>query len=183
AVLFDFVEHVHEALVFRRDRGVDRPCVRIDVPGPTTGGLQHWPIETAPRQLCDQARPWLWVGATTVMDLELRPRRCVTQHPQGSEPIITRYEKVPISERLVVYGGLWWERERWRNGGDVVLVVRLDGEAIGRMVHRDGEGWKRIEITLPPERVGSQGRIDFEVSAEWPDFRAFCWAASMRRMK
>jgi hypothetical protein len=180
SVLFDFVERVGDAHVTRRERGQDLPCRTVLSMGQTMGGLANGPIETAPRHLCDPARPWLWVGATTTMDLELRGRRCVSQHAQGSEPITASYDDVPLGEALVLHGGVWWERERWRNGGDVEVVVRLDGEEIGRMRHRDGDGWKRMEAAIPEARRGGRGRVSIDVSADDPEFRAFCWAASTR---
>jgi hypothetical protein len=179
-VLYDFVEHVGEANVTRRERGQDLPCRTITSMGQTMGGLANGPIETAPRHLCDPGRPWLWVGATTTMDLELRGRHCISQHAQGSEPISTSYDDVPLGETVVLHGGIWWERERWRNGGDVEVVVRLDGEEIGRMTHHDGDGWKRMEAAIPEARRGGRGRVSVDVSAENPEFRAFCWAGSTR---
>ncbi|MBX7191077.1 MAG: hypothetical protein K1X94_03415 [Sandaracinaceae bacterium] len=180
SVVYDLVEHVGEAHVTRRERGLDLPCRRLDAMGSTQGGLANGPIEGAPRHLCDPGRPWLWVGATTTMDLELRGRHCVSQHAQGSEPITTSYDDVPLGRAVVLHGGVWWERERWRNGGDVEVVVRLDGEEIGRMTHHDGDGWKRMEAAIPEARAGGRGRISVDVSAGDPEFRAFCWAASTR---
>jgi hypothetical protein len=181
SVLYDFVAHVGEAHVTRRERGQDLPCRTITSMGQTMGGLSNGPIETAPRHLCDPGRPWLWVGATTTMDLELRGRHCISQHAQGSEPISTSYDDVPLGHSVVLHGGIWWERERWRNGGDLEVVVRLDGEEIGRMTHHDGDGWKRMEAAIPESRRGGRGRISIDVSAENPEFRAFCWAGSTRR--
>jgi hypothetical protein len=181
SVLFDFVDHVGEARVTRRERGEDLPCRLVQSMGNTQGGLANGPIEGAPRHLCDPARPWLWVGATTTMDLELRGRRCISTHAAGEDPIVTRYDDVPLGSSVVVHGGIWWERERWRNGSDVVVVVRLDGEELGRMTHRDGDGWKRMEAAVPEARRGGRGTVSFEVSSVGdPNFRAFCWAASSR---
>ncbi len=180
SVLYDLVEHVGEAHVTRRDRDQDLPCRTLQTMGATQGGLQAGPLEGAPRHVCDPGRPWLWVGATTTMDLELRGRRCVSQHAQGPDPITTSYDDVPLGDAIVLYGGLWWERERWRNGGDVEVVVRLDGEEIGRMTHHDGDGWKRMEAAVPAGRRGQRGRVSVEVSAEDPEYRAFCWAGSSR---
>ena len=180
SVLYDFVAHVGEAHVTRRERGQELPCRTLSSMGQTMGGLANGPIETAPRHLCDPGRPWLWVGATTTMDLELRGRHCISQHAQGSEPISTSYDDVPLGDAVVLHGGIWWERERWRNGGDVEVAVRLDGEEIGRMTHHDGDGWKRMEAAIPEARRGGRGRISVDVSAENPEFRAFCWAGSTR---
>ncbi len=180
SVLYDFVEHVGEAHVTRRANGLDLECRTVASMGSTQGGLSNGPIEGAPRHLCDPGQPWLWVGATTTMDLDLRGRHCVSQHAQGSEPITTSYDDVPLGSSIVLFGGIWWERERWRNGGDVEVVVRVDDEEVGRMVHQDGDGWKRMEAAVPEARVGTRGRVSVSVSAENPEFRAFCWAGSSR---
>ncbi len=180
SVLYDFVEHVGDAHVTRTERGVALPCREVMSAGSTQGGLGNGPFESAPRHLCDPARPWLAVFRTTTMDLELRARRCVSQHAQGEEPITTSYDDVPLGSSIVLYGGLWWERERWRNGGDVEVIVRLDGDEIGRMTHHDGDGWKRMEAAIPDARRGARGRVSIEVSARDPEFRAFCWAGSTR---
>lgn len=181
SVLYDFVAHVGEAHVTRRANGEELPCRTLTSMGSTQGGLSNGPIEGAPRHLCDPSQPWLWVGATTTMDLELRGRHCVSQHAQGSDPITTSYDDVPLGSSIVIHGGIWWERERWRNGGDVEVVVRLDGdEELGRMVHHDGDGWKRMEASVPEARVGTRGRVSIEVMAADPMFRAFCWAGSSR---
>jgi hypothetical protein len=180
SVLYDFVAHVGEAQVTRRANGEDLPCRTLTSMGSTQGGLSNGPIEGAPRHLCDPSQPWLWVGATTTMDLDLRGRHCVSQHAQGSDPITTSYDDVPLGRSIVLYGGIWWERERWRNGGDVEVVVRLDGEEIGRVTHHDGDGWKRMEASVPEARVGTRGRVSIDVMAADPMFRAFCWAGSSR---
>lgn len=181
SVLYDFVAHVGEARVVRRENGVDLPCRTLTALGNTMGGLQAGPVEGAPRHLCDAQRPWLWVGPTTTMDLELRGRHCVSTHAAGTEPIVITYDDVPLGETIVLHGGLWWERERWRNGSDVEVVVRLDGEEIGRMTHRDGDGWKRMEAAIPEGRRGGSGAVAVEVSSAGdPNFRAFCWAGSSR---
>ena len=180
SVLYDFVAHVGEAHVTRRANGQDLACRTVSSMGSTQGGLSNGPIEGAPRHLCDPSQPWLWVGATTTMDLELRGRHCVSQHAQGSDPITTSYDDVPLGRAIVLFGGVWWERERWRNGGDVEVVVRLDGEEIGRMTHHDGDGWKRMEAAVPEARVGTRGRVSVDVMAADPMFRAFCWAGSSR---
>lgn len=179
-VLYDFTEHVGEARVTRTENGAPIPCPITNAPGSSYGGLAAGPYEGAPRHVCDPRRPWLTVFATTTVDLELRGRRCVSQHAAGPEPITTSYDDVPLGRSVVLYGGIWWERERWRNGADVHVVVRLDGEEIGRMTHRDGDGWKRMEASIPSERVGGRGRVSVDVSAPDQEFRAFCWSASTR---
>jgi hypothetical protein len=58
----------------------------------------------------------------------------------------------------------------------VLARVLVDGEERGRMTHRDGDGWARIDV---PTGV-ARGELAIEVSAVEPRLRSFCWAASAR---
>lgn len=179
-VLYDLVEHVGEAEVALLEGGEERACRVVRSARPTGGGLGQGPITPAERHVCDPARPWLWVGATVEEDLDMRPRRCVWQHPPGAEPVRARFRDVPLGDAIVLHAGLWWEHERTMEGGPVDVVVRVDGREVGRLVHRDGDGWKGAEIAVPQVLRGGQGTIDVEVSAPSPHLRTLCWAASTR---
>ncbi len=176
--LYDFVAHIADARVSRVENGAELPCRWQSFGRATGGALGAGPITPAERWVCDPRRPWLWVGATVNEDLDLRPRRCVWQHPQGAEPIRASFEDVPLGERLVLYADLYYEHERDRTHAPFDVVVRIDGEEVGRMLHVDGDGWKRIEAAPPEGR--ERGTVAIEVSAEQPDLRSVCWAASTR---
>ena len=176
----DLVEHIAEAEVALIEGGTPRPC-RLQSGGrPSGGGLGQGPVTPAERHVCDPRRPWLWVGATVEEDLDMLPRRCVWQHPQGPEPVRTTYREVPLGERVVLHAGLWWEHERTMDGGPVDVVVRVNGEEIGRLRHEDGDGWEGIEAAIPEALRGQRGTIDVDVSAANPHLRSLCWAASTR---
>jgi len=131
------------------------------------------------RFVCDPRRPWLWVGATVLTDLELQPRRCVYQHPAGVDPVRVTFRDAPIGERLVVHGGIHYESERSRAHEPVTLRVWIDERLVGELVHRDGDGWTGMEIDtsgLGRERA----KVRFETTASNPEARLFCWAASSR---
>ena len=180
-ILYDLVEHVMDAEVsLLSPSGEPRACRAQRGGRPTGGGLGSGPVTPGERHVCDPSRPWLWVGATVEEDLEMLPRRCVWQHPAGAEPVRTTYRDVPLGERLVLYAGLWWEHERTMDGGPVDVAVRVDGREIGRLVHRDGDGWKRMEASIPEALRGGRGTIDVEVSAPNPHLRTLCWAATTR---
>jgi uncharacterized protein YndB with AHSA1/START domain len=176
-VLFDLVENVRRAEVVRVEGGRERPCTwrRREVHG---GGLGYGTLEPAESAACDPRRPWLWVGATMAEDLDLRPRYCVWQHPQGPEPIRVTYRDVPLGTRLVLHGGMYSEHERMGEHGPVTVVVKVDGSEVGRMVHRDLEGWKRMEARTA-EREGQRGDVSVEVMADDPHLRTFCWSATI----
>jgi hypothetical protein len=179
-VLYDFVEHVREAHVVRVENGVDHPCVWQASGRPTGGGLGAGPITPAERWQCDFQRNWLWVGATVEEDLTLRARRCVWQHPSGNEPIRVSYPNVPLGQRLVLYGDIYYEHERERTHGPLDVVVRVDGEEVGRMRHFDGDGFKRMEASTAMSDRRERGTVSIEVTAPDPNLRTFCWIASTR---
>jgi hypothetical protein len=179
-ILYDFVEHVEDAEVALLEGAQPRPCRWTRGGRPSGGGLGSGPITPAERHVCDPGRPWLWVGATVEEDLEMLPRRCVWQHPPGPEPVRASFPDVPLGEAIVLYGGLWWEHERTMAGGPVDVVVRVEGREVGRLTHRDGDGWKRIEAAVPEALRGGRGRVDVEVSAPNPHLRTLCWAATTR---
>lgn len=172
-VLYDFLEHVPEARVTIGDR----PC-RWQLGRPRGGGLGAGPIEAGARHVCDPGRSWLWVGTTVEEDLELRPRHCIWQHPARPEVIAATFEDVPLGDRVVLAGGLYYEHERMREHGPVEVRVLVDGAPIGRMVHRDGDGWK--ELVAPTPRGRARGDVRVEVTAPDPHLRSFCWAATTR---
>lgn len=180
-VLYDFAEHVREARVSMVQNGQELPCPWRRDGRPRGGGLGAGPVMPAERHACDPRRPWLWVGTTVQDDLDLRPRYCIWQHPAGPEPIRARFADVPLGERLVLYAGIYYEHERDREHGPVDLAVFVDGEEIGRLVHADGDGWKRLEArTQTGEARRERGEVTIEVSAPNPHLRTLCWSATTR---
>jgi hypothetical protein len=160
---------------------VHTPCPwKERVGGPARGGLGFGPVAPRQRFVCDDAKPWMWVGATVLEDLSLAPRRCVYQHPYGSEPVSVTYHDVHLGSRLVLYAGLDYHQERKGTGSPVTLRVLVGEREVGRMVHRDGEGFRRIELATrgPSDPVRSDLRI--EVSTPNAHKRAFCWAATLQ---
>ena len=149
---------------------------------PRGGGLGAGAIEPAERFACDQRRSWLWVGATVLEDLELQPRHCIWQHPASPEVIRTTFTNIPLGERFVLAGGLYYEHERTLEHGPLSVGVFLGEVEIGRMVHRDGEGWKRLSVSTRVASRGDRerGDISVEVTAPDPNLRTFCWTGSVR---
>ena len=181
-VLYDFVDHVRDARVTMVRGDVERPCPWQPRGTPRGGGLGAGAMTPGARHQCDPSRPWLWVGETVTEDLDLEPRRCIWQHPAGSAPVRATFEDVPLGDRLVFYGGIYYEHERMLEHGPIHVTIRIDGEEAGRMIHRDGDGWKRIEVD--PQQVvpgdGARGDVTVEVTAPDPHLRTFCWSATTR---
>jgi hypothetical protein len=180
SVRYDFVDHVREAEVALGEGSGAAPCrwARAGARGGGLGAGAFWPEE---RFACGFGRGFLWVGETVTEDLDLKPRRCIHQQPEGSVPLRVTFRDVPSTQRLVLYAGLYYEDERSLERGPFTLRVRRDGVEVGRMEHRDGEGWKRLELAFPPSPSHARAAsFTFETTSPAPDRRSVCWAATMR---
>ena len=188
SVTYDFTDHVASAHALRRNAGavIETECQRIASRGAAPGGLSAGPQSAANHFECGGfSEPWLWVGATVNEDLQLRPRRSIYQHPVEGGTIALVFDDVPLGDAIVLYSGVWWEFERTLDGTPITMVIRLgvgDGtwEEIGRGIHRDGDGWSRMEAAIPEARRGGRGSVRFEVSAEVAYHRSYSWQATMR---
>jgi hypothetical protein len=179
-VVYDFVENVTQAQVHLVTETGAKTCPWQDAP-PARGGLGHGPMTPLRRFVCDPRRPWLWVGATVLQDLELQPRRCIWQHPAGTDPVRVIFADVPLGDRLVVRGGIDYNSERQRIHGPVTLRVWINDRLAGELDHRDGDGWSGIDIETA-ELGFERGEVRFETTAEDPSARLFCWSASTRKV-
>lgn len=177
-VLYDFVEHVEDAEVVRLENGVEIPCRWADDRRPLGGGLGRGPITPGARHRCDPRRSWLWVGATLNDDLEMQPRYCIWQHPQGNQPIRATFPDVPLGDRLVLYADIYYEHQRMQEHGPVMVSIKVEGREIGRLTHNDGDGWKRLVAYT--RELGERADVAIEVTAPEPHFRTLCWAATTR---
>jgi hypothetical protein len=175
-VRYDFVEEVEHAKVELVRAGGSQDCPWVSA-RPSRGGLGHGPMAPPERFVCDPQRPWLWVGATVLQDLELQPRRCVWQHPAGKDPVRVTFPDVPLGERLVVRGGIDYNNERRRSHSPVTLRIWVDDRLAGELVHHDGDGWSGIDIDTV-ELGLERADVRFETTATDPKARLFCWSAS-----
>ncbi len=175
-VLYDFVEHIGDARVeLVAESGVET-CPWTSA-RPSRGGLGHGPMTPLERFVCDPRRPWLWVGPTVLQDLELQPRRCIWQHPAGTDPVRVTFHDAPLGERLVIRGGIDYNSERGRAHGPVTLRVWVDDRLMGELVHRDGDGWSGIDVDTSGLGL-ERAEVRFETTAMDPTARLFCWSAS-----
>ena len=180
-LVHDFVEYLPTAHVAMRTEDGLRPCPWSRA-RPDPGGLERGPMMPAERFICDRSRPWLWVGATVLADLDLEPRRCIWQHPAGDHPIRTEFFDVPIGERLVVHAGIDYQVARRRNYAPVTLSVWIDGEQVGALVHHDGDGWSELRVDTS-SRTRRRSTVAFETTTPKPSARLFCYSASIQAEK
>jgi len=183
-VVFDFVDALPSAQVDYRPRGQLTECPwKERVSGPVRGGLGFGPVPPRQRFVCEAREASAWVGSTILEDLSLAPRRCIWQHPQSGGPVGVTFKDVHLGTRLVLYAGLDYHRERDERGAPVTMRVSIDGEEAARLVHRDGEGYKRYEVDTRPaqKRSGSaRGAVRVEVSADDRRDRWFCWSGTVQ---
>jgi len=180
-LIYDFVEEIAgaevELVIANRSQACPWRAARQ-----APGGLERGPMTPRERFVCDVRRPWLWVGATILSDLELQARRCIWQHPAGSDPVRVTFTDVPLGDRLLVHGGIDYQAERRRVHAPVTLRVWIDDRLAAELVHEDGDGWSGFEIDTS-ELGLERATVRFESTAENPDARRFCWSASATRQR
>ncbi|MBT8482814.1 MAG: hypothetical protein HKP36_14625 [Myxococcales bacterium] len=178
-LVYDFAEEIAGAKV--ELVGADRSEVcPLMAARQMPGGLERGPMTPRERFVCDPRRPWLWVGATVLSDLDLEPRRCIWQHPAGRDPVRVTFTEVPLGDRLLVHGGIDYQIERRRNHGPVTLRVWINERIAAELLHEDGDGWASLEIDTS-ELLGHTATVRFETTADDPTARLFCWSASSVR--
>jgi hypothetical protein len=180
SVTVDLIDHLQDARVelFVGD-SVTR-CPKVNQRRHTPGGLSRGPMRPSVRFECDRRRPHLYVGETVIEDLDLQPRRAVYQHPPDVGFVRTTFPPLELARSIVLYVGLYYEHERRGEHAPFEVVVRIDGQERGRMVHRDLQGWKRLEIDTA-DLDGTTGVISVETLAKDAQYRTASWAATLRR--
>lgn len=168
-VLADLTASVREAEV----ESAGKPCSFRRHRLPRGGGLGLGVLPPVERFACEGGG---WVAAVVQEDLALQPRYCVRQGVARGRPLRVTLPAAPLGKRLVLYGGLYYEDERMRQGAPVDVRVLVDGRELGRLRHRDGDGWRRTAWRTP---TGS-GAVAIEVSSDSVRERSYCWAASTR---
>jgi hypothetical protein len=147
---------------------------REDAPA-LTGGLGGHVAFGRRRFVCPGS-PLLNVGVTVIADQDFRPRRCLWAHPPAHGALVVRFPHARLAERIVGHSGMYWMIERERSGAPVELAVAVDGQQIGRIVHRDGDGWAPFELPLG-EHANQSGSVSFTVSSDDWSARHFCFEA------
>ena len=173
-VLADLTAGVREAVV---ESGVDRggkACSLRKYRLPRGGGLGLGVLLPVERFACEGGG---WVAPVVQEDLALEPRYCVRQGVSRGRPLRVTLPPAPLGKRLVLYGGLYYEDERMRQGAPVDVRVLIDGHELGRLRHRDGDGWRRSAWRTP----AGMGAVTIEVSSDSTRERSYCWAATTRK--
>ena len=176
-VLVDLTSRIGEAEVDVQGRACTKQRRAFE-----GGGLFRGPAMPTERFFCGPAG-WQWVGATVTEDLNMQNRYCIWQHPQDQDvPTQATFRDVELGDEIVLHAGLYYDHERRLENGPVTVQVLVDGEEVGRLTHRDGDGWERmVADPTPMGEDKERGDVSIVVSAPNPSLRTLCWAASTRR--
>lgn len=178
-VVYDFVDHLDPANVDVRGTMPPVTCTWNPRAHVAAGGLGGHPTFPARRFECPGGI-FFNVSVTVIADEDFRPRRCLWSHPFARGEIVTRYRDVPLGKVIRGHGGMYWIVERTRKGAPITLTVRVDGDTIGSVVHRDGEGWAPFEMPLGAHSGASKATVELAVSSSSYRDRHFCFEADTR---
>jgi hypothetical protein len=144
--------------------------------GPSTaGGLGAGPAVPGDRFSCSGGA---FVGESIIFDLSNHPRRCLYA-PPGARGSVTRvtFRGVHFGTRLHGHAGLQYESEL-HTGADIVLSWKAGPQSLGRVVHRDGDGWKDFELDTT-DLQGQTADLVAEISSA-SNGRQYCFEADTR---
>jgi hypothetical protein len=145
--------------------------------GVQTGGLGFGPAVPSLRYQCGGGAV---VGITILPDLEYRPRRCLYAPAQGPNATVKlRFDSIAFGKVLHGHHGLYAEAERDQKGAPVAIAFRSGDKTFGKLVHRDGEGWKGFELDTS-ELAGQTAELIAEITSSSRDRRMYCFEADTR---
>jgi hypothetical protein len=179
-VVYDFVDHLSPPSADVRGTEPATRCTWSPQAPLTASGVFGHPVFPAQRFECPGGAHFN-VGVTVIGDEEFRPRRCLWSQPFAHGEIVTRFHHVPLGRTIHGHGGIYWIVEREKRGAPVTLTVRVDGDPIGKAVHRDGDGWALFEMDLGAHAGRPDAEVEFAVSSSPQNHdRHFCFEADTR---
>jgi hypothetical protein len=179
ALIFDFVDHLGPEHADVRVTSPAAECPWMGNGRVMAGGLGGHPTFPAARFQCPE-NVYFHVSRTMIADQDFRPRRCLYAHPPAQGEVVIRFQEVPLGQVIRGHSGIYWMVERERKGADVFLAARVDGEEIGRVAHKDGEGWAAFEWPLGAHAGKKEATVEFAVSSPNFQHRHFCFEADTR---
>jgi hypothetical protein len=143
--------------------------------GTQSGGLGYGEGVPSERFVCPGGG---FVAVSVVADLDYVPHRCIYAPPNGGVPVHIRFLDVHFGTTLHGHHAIYVEAERDKRGAPVRLTLRTAGGELGTVEHRDGDGWKPLELDTA-SLAGQTGELDVEVSSSG-DRRMYCFEADAR---
>ncbi|HVY48827.1 MAG TPA: hypothetical protein VHB21_23220, partial [Minicystis sp.] len=178
-VVFDFTDHVDPEHAEVRTTDPPATCRWNAHAQVLAGGLGGHPTFPPERFECP-AGTFFFAGVTIIADEKFLPRRCIWGHPPARGEIVTRFSDVPLGDVIRGHGGMYWIVEREQRGAPVTLRVRVDGDEVGAVEHRDGDGWKPFSLPLGAHAREKGATVEFAVSSPRYHERHFCYEADTR---
>lgn len=176
--LDDLLAHVNGSGamdVVRRDPRGESPCV-WQRGAPSGGGLGAGPAMPGERFTCNGG----FVGISVAADLDYYGRRCLMAPPPGGQgALVITFHDVKFGDVLHGHHGLYVEAERNADGADIALNFRSGDRSLGKVVHRDGEGWKGFDLPTS-ELKGQSGDLVAEVTSPSGNRRIYCFEGITR---
>ena len=177
-VLYDFVDHVPDAVVTEDRGGHETLCRWNPAAVRSAGGLHGDPAFPSMRHECGGGASE-FVGVTVVEDQSWRGRRCIWAEPAQGATRVIRFRNVLLGRVVRGYATLPWWIERELRGAPVEMTVAIGDETIGTYVHRDGDGWKAFEMPTG-KHEGTRADVVFRVSSPRARDRQLCFQADTR---
>jgi hypothetical protein len=178
-VAFDFSDHL----------GPDHASVRTTEPAGdcpwsarapiVAGGLGGNPTFPPERFQCPGGA-FFNVGVTVIADQDFAPRRCIWAHPPRRGEVRVVFRDVPLGRVIRGHHGMYWMIEREERGAPVELAIRVDGETVGEVVHRDGEGFSAFEVPLGAHAETIAREVELAVRSRDYKDRHYCFEADTR---
>jgi len=174
----DLLKHVgkpdvHVALV---DAGGEHEC-NFGRYGIQTGNLGFGPAVPPLRYQCAGGA---FAGISILPDLDYRPRRCLYAPAQGANSTVRiTWNAIAFGRVLHGHHALYVEAERDQKGAPVSIAFRSGDVSIGKLVHRDGEGWKGFELDTSALE-GKTAELVAEITSSSRDRRMYCFEADTR---
>ncbi len=161
--------------VFRVDGDRETECP-FGHGGPQSGGLGSGTALPSDRFICPNGG---FAAASIVEDTNYYPRRCIYAPPPGGSGFLRlRFLGVRFGHVLHGYHSLYVEAEHGQHP-PVNVTFTVDGAVIGRVVHRDLEGWKPFEFDTS-DRAGTQADLVADIQSDTSDRRMYCFQADTR---
>lgn len=185
AVVDDLLRHVGAAgleVSRHHTNGKDDVCPF------TVGGAQAGPWDPS-RPAQYYGCPGASVGVIVLVDASYRPRRCLFAPPfGGSDALRLRFHDVTFGKAIVGHHGLHRVHEQQKTGAPVSTAFGVDAETpdgkiaereLGRVTHREGDGWTGFRVEVPPALVGQKGDLFADVTTAGAS-RYYCFEATTR---
>ena len=176
-IRYNFVDHTTPAQAAVFEQGGRVPCRWREHAPRMTGGL-HGHLAFPARRFQCSGGAYFFVGQTVVDDQEYRPRRCIWAHPTR-DSLLIRYPEVPLGGIVRGYGALSWFLMRDGAGTPIEMQVKVNGDTIGQVVHRDQQGWSPFEFSTQ-QHSGHVAEVEFVISSAALQHRHFCFYADTR---